>query len=452
MTDPANLGLEEASEAIAAGALSPLELTDACLARARRLEPRLQAFTHIDESGARRRAEAATDELAGGTGAGPLHGIPLAIKDLIDVAGLPTTASSRVLAGNVATTDATVVGRLRAGGAVLIGKTNTQEFAYGVVTAPTRNPWDTARIPGGSSGGSAVAVAGGMALGALGSDTAGSIRIPSALCGISGLKPRQNSLPMDGVIPLSWTLDSGGPMARSAADLELMWQALTGSGAETAPPASLRIATPEWDSLGDAHTEVIDATEHAIAVLSGTGARRAQVTLPAFELWDRPRNVVIATEALAAHREAGWYPDHAGDYGPDLLRSLQHAESITGEDLVRARRTLAGLAREWLSVLEDADVLALPTTPIPAPRSDEIAAMRGKSFRPEVVIKLTRLCGPVNWCDLAAVSIPCGFTREGLPIGLQLVARDEAMVLATARSYQSRTDFHTRRPPLEASA
>jgi aspartyl-tRNA(Asn)/glutamyl-tRNA(Gln) amidotransferase subunit A len=219
---------------------------------------------------------------------------------------------------------------------------------------------------------------------------------------------------------------------------------------ETPPSANLRIATPEWDSLGDAHTEVIDAVERALAVLSGTGARRVQVTLPPFELWDRPRNVVIATEALAAHREAGWYPDRADDYGSELLRSLRHAESITGEQLVSARRTLARLAREWQGALEDAEVLAFPTTPIPAPRRDEIAAMRSKSFRPEVVIKLTRLCGPVNWCDLAAASLPCGFTHEGLPIGLQLVARDEATVLATARSYQSRTDFHTRRPPLEA--
>jgi aspartyl-tRNA(Asn)/glutamyl-tRNA(Gln) amidotransferase subunit A len=444
------MGLTQASEAIAAGALSPLELTDACLERAGRLEPQLQAFTHIDETGARQQAKAATAELARGARRGPLHGVPIAIKDLIDVSGLPTTASSHVLAGNLAGEDAPVVGRLRGGGAVLIGKTNTQEFAYGVVTAPTRNPWDPARIPGGSSGGSAVAVAGGMALGALGSDTAGSIRIPSALCGISGLKPRRNTLPMEGIIPLSWTLDSCGPMARSAADLELMWQVLTDSESGTAPPADLHIATPEWDSLGDADGEVIDAVEGALAVLCGAGGRRTRVTLPQFELWDRPRNIVIATEALAAHREAGWYPSQADDYGPELLRSLKHAESITGEELVTARRTLAGLARDWLSALEHADVMVFPTTPIPAPRSDEIPAMRGKSFRPEVVIKLTRLCGPVNWCDLAAVSIPCGFTPDRLPIGLQLVGRDEATVLAAACSYQSRTDFHTRRPMSKA--
>lgn len=450
MTDPADLALSDASDAIARGALSPVELTEASLARVDLLEPSLHAFTHIDEAGARQQAEAATAELARGARAGPLHGIPIAIKDLIDVAGLPTTASSRVLAGNIATSDATVVTRLRSGGAVLIGKTNTQEFAYGVVTAPTRNPWDRTRIPGGSSGGSAVAVAGGMALGALGSDTAGSIRIPSALCGISGLRPRQDALPMDGIIPLSWTLDSGGPMARSAADLELMWQVLTGSEQGTAPPAGLRIATPGWDSLGDADSEVIDAVDDAISVLGGEGARRIPVTVPPFELWDRPRNVVIATEALAAHREAGWYPQREAGYGEELLRALRHAEGISGADVAVARRTLVQLEQTWLTALENADVMALPTTPLPAPRSDEIARMKGQSFRPEVVIKLTRLCGPVNWCDLAAASIPCGFTREGLPIGLQLVGRDESTVLSTARLYQSRTDFHTRRPPLEA--
>jgi aspartyl-tRNA(Asn)/glutamyl-tRNA(Gln) amidotransferase subunit A len=427
-----------------------VELTRACLDRIGHLEPGLLAFTHIDESGARQQAEAATAELARGVRAGPLHGIPIAIKDLIDVAQLPTTASSRVLAGNVATADATVVTRLRAGRSVLIGKTNTQEFAYGVVTAPTRNPWDRTRIPGGSSGGSAVAVAGGMALGALGSDTAGSIRIPSALCGISGLKPRQDALPMDGIIPLSWTLDSGGPMARSAADLELMWQVLTGSEPGTERPAGLRIATPGWDSLGDADSEVIDAVESAISVLGGAGARRVPVTLPSFELWDRPRNIVIATEALAAHREAGWYPQREGGYGEDLLRSLRYAEGISGADVAVARRSLGELEQAWLTALENADVLALPTTPIPAPRPDEIARVKGQSFRPEVVIKLTRLCGPVNWCKLAAASVPCGFTREGLPIGLQLVARDESTVLSTGRLYQARTDFHARRPPREA--
>ena len=494
MTAPADLSLAEAADALFERTLSPVELTEACLARVRRLDPVLQAFTALDEAEALEEARVLGDELARGHYRSRLHGIPVAIKDLIDVAGWPTTASSRVLAGNVATGDAPIVARLRAGGATVIGKTNTQEFAYGVVTAPTLNPWDTTRIPGGSSGGSAVALAAGMALGALGSDTAGSIRIPASLCGVSGLRPRRDALPMEGVIPLSWTLDSCGPMARSATDLDLMWTVLTGSkpvsarsqGLRFATPGwealgeiehaldgahmclmwtvlteskrvsarsdGLRLATPEWESLGEVDPEIGDAVEEAIQACVAAGATRSEVALPQFERWDRPRNVFLASEALAAHQEAGWYPEKADAYGPETLRSLRHAETISASKLVAARRTLETLARHWFEAFRDADLLALPTTPVAAPRIEDLAHMQGSHFRPEVVVRLTRLCGPVNWCDLAAVSVPCGFTAAGLPIGLQLVARDETTALAAALAYQSVTEFHTRRPPLSEPA
>ena len=447
MTGPADLSLAEAADALFERTLSPVELTEACLARVRRLDPVLQAFTALDEAAALEEARVLGDELARGHYRSRLHGIPVAIKDLIDVAGWPTTASSRVLAGNVATGDAPIVARLRAGGAAVIGKTNTQEFAYGVVTAPTLNPWDTTRIPGGSSGGSAVALAAGMALGALGSDTAGSIRIPASLCGVSGLRPRRDALPMEGVIPLSWTLDSCGPMARSAIDLDLMWTVLTESKRASARSDGLRLATPEWESLGEVDPEIGDAVEEAIQACVAAGATRSEVALPQFERWDRPRNVFLASEALAAHQEAGWYPEKADAYGPETLRSLRHAETISASKLVAARRTLESLARHWFEALGDADLLALPTTPVAAPRIEDLAHMQGSQFRPEVVVRLTRLCGPVNWCDLAAVSVPCGFTAAGLPIGLQLVARDETTALAAALAYQSVTEFHTRRPP-----
>jgi aspartyl-tRNA(Asn)/glutamyl-tRNA(Gln) amidotransferase subunit A len=452
MTGPADLSLAEAADALFERTLSPVELTEACLARVRRLDPVLQAFTALDEAAALEEARVLGDELARGHYRSRLHGIPVAIKDLIDVAGWPTTASSRVLAGNVATGDAPIVARLRAGGATVIGKTNTQEFAYGVVTAPTLNPWDTTRIPGGSSGGSAVALAAGMALGALGSDTAGSIRIPASLCGVSGLRPRRDALPMEGVIPLSWTLDSCGPMARSAIDLDLMWTVLTESKRASARWDGLRLATPEWESLGEVDPEVGDAVEEAIQACVVAGATRSEVALPQFERWDRPRNVFLASEALAAHQEAGWYPEKADAYGPETLRSLRHAETISASKLVAARRTLESLARHWFEAFRDADLLALPTTPVAAPRIEDLARMQGSHFRPEVVVRLTRLCGPVNWCDLAAVSVPCGFTAAGLPIGLQLVARDETTALTAALAYQSVTEFHTRRPPLSEPA
>ena len=447
MTAPADLSLAEAADALFERTLSPVELTEACLARVRRLDPVLQAFTALDEAAALEEARVLGDELARGHYRSRLHGIPVAIKDLIDVAGWPTTASSRVLAGNVATGDAPIVACLRAGGAAVIGKTNTQEFAYGVVTAPTLNPWDTTRIPGGSSGGSAVALAAGMALGALGSDTAGSIRIPASLCGVSGLRPRRDALPMEGVIPLSWTLDSCGPMARSAIDLDLMWTVLTESKRASARSDGLRLATPEWESLGEVDPEIGDAVEEAIQACVAAGATRSEVALPQFERWDRPRNVFLASEALAAHQEAGWYPEKADAYGPETLRSLRHAETISASKLVAARRTLETLARHWFEAFRDADLLALPTTPVAAPRIEDLARMQGSHFRPEVVVRLTRLCGPVNWCDLAAVSVPCGFTAAGLPIGFQLVARDETTALAAALAYQSVTEFHTRRPP-----
>jgi aspartyl-tRNA(Asn)/glutamyl-tRNA(Gln) amidotransferase subunit A len=445
VTDPTDLGLSEAADAIARKVLSPLELTEACLARARLLEPRLRAFTYLDESGALAAAKVATEEVARGHLRGPLHGVPVAVKDLIDVAGMPTTASSRVLADNVPDRDAPLVARLRAAGALILGKTNTQEFALGVVTPPTCNPWDKARIPGGSSGGSAVAVAAGMALGALGSDTAGSIRIPSALCGISGLKPCRGSLPLEGVIPLSWTLDVCGPMAAGAVDLERMWRALAGSG-PIAPATGVVIATPDPEALGEVEPDVLDAAENAVETLCRAGARRLHVTLPPFKLWDRPRNVLIAAEALAAHRGAGWYPDRANAYGDEMLACLRRAESLSALELVEARRTMEGLEQGWRRELAGADVLALPTTMTPAPGREELTEIDVESSRPEVVLKLTRLCGPVNWCGLASVSVPCGFSRN-LPIALQLVARDEATALGAALLYQTLTDFHTCRPP-----
>nr|MBA3429961.1 amidase [Actinomycetota bacterium] len=247
-TRPAHdLFLTEAVESVQVGDLSPSELLESCLARIDEHESQLHAFVTVDAQGARSQAQDSSDAVRDGR----LHGVPIAIKDLIDVAGLPTSASSEVLAGNIAATDASVTARLRSAGAVFVGKTNTQEFAYGVVSAPTRNPWDTACIPGGSSGGSAAAVASGMCLGALGTDTAGSIRIPAALCGVTGLKPRPGTVPMDGIIPLSWSLDTCGPLARSAADVDLMWQALSGAPPAAAAEPGLSIGVPPPATLGE---------------------------------------------------------------------------------------------------------------------------------------------------------------------------------------------------------
>ena len=447
MTDPADLDIAQTARTIASGELSPAELTDACLRRIEKLEPAIKAFVTLDGEGARAQARQLTEELARSAPRSALHGVPVGIKDLVDVEGLPTTASSRVLEGNIASSDAPVVAALRAAGAVIVGKTNTQEFAYGVVSAPTRNPWDTNRIPGGSSGGTAAAIAAGMTLAGIGTDTAGSIRIPSSLCGISGLKPRPDVIPVDGIIPLAPSLDACGPMARTVADLRILFEALDG-GLGSAPEArGLRLAVPGSAEVAGANAGVQGAVDSALALLVDEGLSRAEVDLEPFADWDRPRSMPLMLEALEVHTSRGWYPERADRYTEETLGSLRYAERLTPEKVEAARAPLAALAENLMGVFADADVLVLPTTQTTAPTVDESSA-RDDGHRTPVVRALTRLCGPVNVCRLAALSIPCGFDQGGLPIGLHLIGRDEPSLFAVAELYQSLTDWHTERPKL----
>lgn len=446
MTNLADLDLASAGALLASSEVSPLDLTRACLERARVLEPEVKAFVTLDEAGALAQARGLTDELAGSGLRGPLHGVPICIKDLIDVDGLPTTASSRVLEGNVAASDAPVVARLRAAGAVIVGKTNTQEFAYGVVTAPTRNPWDHGRIPGGSSGGTAAAVAAGMSLAGIGTDTAGSIRIPSALCGIGGLKPRPGIVPLDGIIPLAPSLDACGPMARTVEDLRLLLEVMSGHQMPAPDVRTLRLAVPANAGVTEADPPVAGAVDGAVRALASAGVPRVEVDLRPFTEWDRARSIPLMLEALEVHSSRGWYPRFADRYSEETLGSLRYAEKLTQEEIESGGVALSALVDDLNSVFSTADVLALPTTQVTAPRTDE-ATGRDAGHRTPVVRTLTRICGPVNVCGLAAVTIPCGFDGDGLPIGLHLVGRDEASVLALASLYQSLTDWHTRRPP-----
>jgi aspartyl-tRNA(Asn)/glutamyl-tRNA(Gln) amidotransferase subunit A len=449
VADPADLSIVAAARLIARNELSPVELTEACLRRAARFEESVRAFITLDPEGALDQARAAEAQ----DPAGPLHGIPIAVKDLIDVAGMPTTAGSPFMSDNVAQVDAPVVGRLRSAGAVVVGKTNTHEFAYGVVTSPTRNPWDLERIPGGSSGGSAAAIMTGMSAGALGSDTAGSIRIPAALCGATGLKPTPGAVPVDGIIPLAPSLDVCGPMARDAADCDLLWRGLTGAyGRGPADAEGLRVAAPDSPTdIGEMDDEVAMATEQMIATFVSEGANRSVVDLPHLKEWDRPRSLPLMTEALIVHKEAGWYPEHASEYSLDTRAAFEYAEKISAAELVTAYRSLEGLTARLMAAFDDADILILPTTPVPAPTVAE-AGGRDDEYRPPVTRSLTRICGPVNWCRLAAISVPCGVTATGLPLGAQIIGRDERTVLDTALLYQALTDWHTRRPALVANS
>jgi aspartyl-tRNA(Asn)/glutamyl-tRNA(Gln) amidotransferase subunit A len=284
-----------------------------------------------------------------------------------------------------------------------------------------------------------------MSLGGIGTDTAGSIRIPAALCGISGLKPRPGVVSLDGIIPLAPSLDACGPMARTVADLRLLLEVIAGRKGTLPDAKRLRLAVPRSASTAGASEIVAGAIEAAVSGLAGAGVERVEVELAPFSEWDRPRSMPLMLEALEVHSSRGWYPQRADRYKQETLASLRYAEQLTEEKIEADRAALPALVDNLNSVFENVDVLALPTTQVTAPTVDESKGS-DDGHRTPVVRTLTRLCGPVNVCRLAAASIPCGFDHNDLPIGLQLVGTDEATVLAMASLYQSLTDWHTRRP------
>lgn len=449
--DLAYLTIREASESIARREVSPLDLVQACLRQAEQAESIVHSFAHLAPEQALESAAALSDEVVASGPRSPLHGIPLAVKDVIDVAGLPTRAGSRVLNGELRPNDAGVVARLRADGVVVLGKSNAHEFAYGAVTPPTRNPWDVERIPGGSSGGSAAALAAGETLAALGTDTAGSIRIPAAFCGVSGFVPFADSLPKDGIIPLSWTLDRCGPMARSAEDLAILHTSMSSGGYRSGLPqedfAPITFAAPSIPSLAvDLDPEVEAAAQKVAELISENGGRRVDISLPPLPEWDRPTGLRLMAEALVAHQEAGWYPDQAQAYGEQTLSSLQYAEKIPAARLIRADRDLELLRHKLDAAMVGVDLLVLPTTPTVAPTISAIA--EGSREATEVLRSLTRIGGFVNASAFAAVTVPCGRNKQGLPIGIQFVSSSERVVLDAAITFQERTDFHVEKAAL----
>jgi aspartyl-tRNA(Asn)/glutamyl-tRNA(Gln) amidotransferase subunit A len=445
----ADLCLGEAAELVRSRQASPVELTRACLRRIEALDPKLNAFVTVTAASALAAAQVAADEIARGGWRGPLHGVPLALKDIVDQAGVRTTAASNVLRENVASEDSEVARRLKAAGAVLLGKLNLHEFAYGgstVVSAfgPVRNPWSLERSAGGSSAGSAAAVAAGLCYGAIGTDTGGSIRMPAAYCGIVGLKPTFGRVSTRGVVPLSWTLDHVGPMTRRVRDAALVFQALVGEGGDAGSlelPAGLRLGVPRAFFYEGLHPEIEAATASALSELERLGARTTEVTL---DPGNEASVTVLRAEAWAYHE-----PDvmkHPELYQPETLRRIRGGADITAAAYIRARRRVEELRLETSRLFESVDLLATPTTPVPTPAIDALLAdageLRAKEF---VMLRNTR---PFNTLGLPTVSVPCGFTSDGLPIGLQLTgaAGDEARVLALAHAYEQATGWHTRRP------
>jgi len=469
LLDIAFLPIESLAPLLAKKKVSPVEVLEATLERIERLNPQLNAYLTVTAEEARAAARRAEQEIVHGHYRGPLHGIPISLKDNIWTRGVRTTAGSKVLENFVPTEDATVVRKLRRAGAVLIGKTNLHEFAYGVTTnnphyGPTRNPWDKNRIPGGSSGGSTAAIATGLCVASVGSDTGGSLRIPAALCGIVGLKPTYGRVSCHGVVPLARNLDHVGPLARTVADAAFLLQVL--AGRDPRDPTSASKAVPDYldglkrplrkarlgwpreyffESLDD---EVRNTVESARRKLQSLGATVEEVSLPRIHESVEPSTQIAFAEALAAHRAAGWYPAQRSKYSEELQRRLEAGFEIRAADYLGALEAQKNARADFDAAFERVEALVVPTVPVAAPRIGEDKVMI--AGREETVrAALIRLNRPANFTGLPAISIPCGFTGSGLPIGLQMIGRafDEAGLLRIARAFEQATEWHLRRPP-----
>jgi len=434
--------IAEASELIRRHKISPLDLTQECLETIARLNPTLNAFITITAESALLETQLAQEEITHGDWRGPLHGIPIGLKDLIDTAGIRTTAGSAVFKDRIPTEDADVVKKLKAAGAVFVGKQNLHEFAYGGSSlishfGQPRNPVNPEFITGGSSGGSAAAVASGMCYGAIGTDTAGSVREPAALCGIVGLKPTYGLISTAGIIPLSQSLDHVGPITRTVEDAAILLDALTDPSTRCREVLQqgiekLVIGIPRQYFFDDLDPEVAAAVERAIAQLTALASGIRELNL----VVDADRTLQSA-EAYAYHRER--IESSPKLYQPETLRRIRSGERFTASEYLGALESLRQIRREIAAKFKEVDVLVMPTTPIPAPRIADL--IENPSLLRPTELFLLRNTRPVNVWGLPAISVPCGFTKEGLPIGLQIVGPPggEAKVLRAAHAYEKFT-------------
>ncbi len=462
------LSIAEAAAMIADRRLSPVELTQAVLARIDALNPRVNAYITVtaDEAlGEARDAEAAI--MADGY-LGPLHGIPLGLKDLFDTQGVRTTAGSKVLASRVPSEDATVVGRLKAAGAVFVGKLNMHEFAYGITNenphyGPARNPWNLERITGGSSGGSGAATAAGMCAASLGTDTGGSIRIPACFCGIVGLKPTFGLVGRRGVIPLSSSLDHVGPMTRTVEDAAIVLQAIAGH--DPGDPGALDVPVPDYGAdlragvrgmrlgvMADYVTEpmgagVKRAVTAAIETLEGLGASLRPVDLPFLPYARLVNGSILSAEAASYHQAS--MQSAPDDYDPGVLERLTRGRQLLATAYVQAQESRHQIRDQLLGAMAQVDVLALPMEPVVAPPIGGDRVTLGRRAT-DVRSAVTRFTGLFNLTGFPAISVPCGFSPAGLPMGFQLVAKpfEEATLLRVAHAYEQASEWGLRRPSL----
>jgi aspartyl-tRNA(Asn)/glutamyl-tRNA(Gln) amidotransferase subunit A len=451
--------------------ISPVELTRALLDRIAALQPLLNAFITITPDLALKQARKAEKEIMRGVCRGPLHGVPICLKDLFCVRGIRTTAGSAILADYVPEGSACVVDRLERAGAVLLGKTNLHEFAYGPTNVnarfgSVRNPWNGTRISGGSSGGSAAAVVAGMTLAALGTDTGGSIRIPAAACGCVGLKPTYGRVPLHGVIPLASSLDHVGPLCRCVEDAALMLEQI--AGADVRDPFSfgagnesfssglrrgcrrLRIGIPRQYFWNRIQQDIRRRVRNAVRVLERNGAEVREVDFTCLGETGGLAAEITRAEALLYHWP--WLQKQPADYGADVRLRLEGSGAVSSLSYLHAQERRRLYAGEFARVMLQVHVLAMPTLPITAPGIGDPSVVIGKHSE-DSRLALLRLTRPANLAGLPAISLPCGFSQDGLPIGLQLIGRrsDERTLLRVAYAYEQETSWHEKYPPVCSS-
>jgi len=456
------LSLVEAAELIRQQAISPLELTQACLKRIERLDAKLISFITVNAEQVLEQARQAGQELIRGQAVGVLHGLPLALKDLFETEGVRTTAGSLFYAKYIPSEDAAVVRKLRQAGALLLGKTNMHEIALGVTSVnphygACRNPWALEHVAGGSSGGSAAALAARFCPGALGTDTGGSIRVPAALCGVVGMKPTFGRVSLRGVLPLSWNLDHAGPMARRVRDVALLLQVMAGYDAREPNSVNVpledysaqlnkgvkgwHIALAEDEYFAPTEEAVQQAVNQAAVVLQKCGAHVERVAFPGAHQAALANGLLVAADAAAFYAER--LRTQPGKFGSDVLQRLKSGAALPLNDYIQARRIQTQMRRQFTEFFEVYDILLMPTTPVVAPPIEGPNAV-------ELARLLTRYTAPFNLTGLPAITVPCGFTKQGLPVGLQMVAKPwaEAQLLRAANAYEQATNWHSTEPAL----
>ena len=448
--------ISEVGAALRSKKLSVRELTEETLRRVADANPRLNAFLTVTDAAARSRATVLDDELARGIDRGPLHGIPIAHKDNIFTRGMRTTGGSKIFADFVPDYDATIVSQLNDAGANVIGKTGLHEFAYGITSnnphfGAIRNPWDPERVPGGSSGGSAAAVAAQLVPVATGSDTGGSIRIPASFCGVVGLKPTYERVSRKGVMPLGLTLDHAGLLARTVRDVALAFNLIAKHSSGYVPAAhadlrGMRIGVPENFFVERIAPEVMLSFRAAVQTAAALGAHVTEIRLPDGEALNVVARIVQLSEVSALLAR---YLDRRSEIGRDILVLVEQGRLIPAIDYLNAQRVRTVLGREFSKIWKHLDCLMTPATPITAPKIGEMTVAFG-SFTEDVRIAATRLTRPFNVLGWPALALPCGFSNAGLPIGLQVVAppQQEDTVLQAGAALEDAFGIAGRRPPL----